>query len=102
MYIMHKLCSYRSENIGGHKPPEPPWFLRLWREREGGRGSGLSKAGPSRAGTLLNIQSAHPTPLAKNLGLNINLPVFYILASAIAKKTLGLKVNLEHISDVLK
>ena len=46
--------------------------------------SGVSKVGPSRAGAQPNIQSAHPTPLAKNLGkkgLNINLPVFYTLAS---------------------
>ena len=66
--------------------------------------SGVSKAGPRRAGALPNIQGAHPTPLAKNLGkkgLNINLPVF-LYFSLLAKKILGPKVNLEHFSDVLK
>ena len=48
--------------------------------------SGVSKAQPSRAGALPNIQSAHPTPWAKNLGkkglmLKVNLTIFYILAS---------------------
>jgi hypothetical protein len=32
--------------------------------------SGVSKAGPSRAGALPNNLNAHPTPLAKNLRKN--------------------------------
>ena len=47
--------------------------------------SGVSKAGPSRAWTLPNIQSAHPS--AKNLGrkgLKVN---FYILRSLSEENT---------------
>ena len=41
--------------------------------------SGVSKAGPSRAGALPNIQGAHPTPLAKNVGRRGNFACFSIL-----------------------
>ena len=41
--------------------------------------SGISKAGPGRAGALPNIQSAHPTPLAKNLGKEGLIKQFFLL-----------------------
>ena len=50
--------------------------------------SGVSTAGPSRAGALPNIQG-------------VNLPVF-LYFGLLAKKILEQKVNLEHFSDVLK